>query len=363
MSSDDRTKMAEWFQAKPVFALMGEFSAGKSTLLNMLLAQPLIPTKVTATKLPVIWLSYGQDPHWHGFTTDGAAGPERSGLPDWDVLDSYSLVRIMLDSPLLRLCDVVDTPGISDPRIASGSLEPVAENVDFCLWCTPANQAWRQSEKGTWLSLPARLRDTSILTVTRADQLASAQDLTKVIRRLETDAGPVFGSVVPISSIKGAAAMQHDRVTNQDLWIESGADRLLQEIKKSIQVAQRAVQVRRDIRPSVSNRTIKGDDSSLVELISGMRQVLKDRDHGEGYNSENAIIKSKLEQFGDAMRHYADQGHAQACVLALCVSDQDLMDVSYQKALNQVEQEIEDFSESAWCRLDETRQIHIVRAK
>ena len=46
---------------KPRLALMGEFSAGKSTLSNMLLGGRALPVRVTATRLPPIWISYGPD--------------------------------------------------------------------------------------------------------------------------------------------------------------------------------------------------------------------------------------------------------------------------------------------------------------
>ena len=42
---------------KPRVALMGEFSAGKSTLTNVLLGQKSIPVRVTATSLPPVWIT------------------------------------------------------------------------------------------------------------------------------------------------------------------------------------------------------------------------------------------------------------------------------------------------------------------
>ena len=45
---------------KPRVALMGEFSAGKSTLSNLLLDGTPFPVRVTATRLPPVWTSYGE---------------------------------------------------------------------------------------------------------------------------------------------------------------------------------------------------------------------------------------------------------------------------------------------------------------
>ena len=46
---------------KPRIALMGEFSAGKSTLTNLLIGEDAIPMRVTATQLPPVWLAWGDE--------------------------------------------------------------------------------------------------------------------------------------------------------------------------------------------------------------------------------------------------------------------------------------------------------------
>ena len=46
---------------KPRIALMGEFSAGKSTLSNLLMGVRPLPEKVTATRLSPVWITYGTD--------------------------------------------------------------------------------------------------------------------------------------------------------------------------------------------------------------------------------------------------------------------------------------------------------------
>ena len=42
---------------RPRIALMGEFSAGKSTLSNLLVGGDVLPVQVTATQLPPVWIS------------------------------------------------------------------------------------------------------------------------------------------------------------------------------------------------------------------------------------------------------------------------------------------------------------------
>ena len=44
-------------EKRPLVALMGEFSAGKSTLSNLLIGKQALPVNVTATQLPPVWMS------------------------------------------------------------------------------------------------------------------------------------------------------------------------------------------------------------------------------------------------------------------------------------------------------------------
>ena len=66
-------QLAAWFARRPSFALMGEYSAGKSALLNALLGQSLLPTRVTATDLPAVWITHG----------DRTFSSTRRALPFW----------------------------------------------------------------------------------------------------------------------------------------------------------------------------------------------------------------------------------------------------------------------------------------
>nr|WP_300975939.1 dynamin family protein [Yoonia sp.] len=59
---------------KPRIALMGEFSAGKSTLSNLLLGARPLPEKVTATRLAPVWMSYGDTPAYR-VLVDGSTEP------------------------------------------------------------------------------------------------------------------------------------------------------------------------------------------------------------------------------------------------------------------------------------------------
>ncbi len=209
---------------KPRLALMGEFSAGKSTLSNLLLGADPLPVRVTATRLPPVWISYGEN---------GATREDLNGnMHPLDVtqletveLEQTRLIRLHLKSELLKLCDLIDMPGISDPNMESDVWRAVIDEADQVIWCTHATQAWRQSEAAVWESLPESFRDKSLLLLTRFDKILSQRDRDRVIARVNRETRGMFSGVFPIS-LTGALAAGEDRRA----WEQSGADAFVQRL-------------------------------------------------------------------------------------------------------------------------------------
>ncbi len=202
---------------KPRIAIMGEFSSGKSTLCNVLMgARPLLE-KVTATQLPPVWLSHGPDDAYT-MGLDGVAY-------DLDVADLVNVslettehVRIFMKSDILRYCDLIDMPGISDPSMSPEVWERMAHLADGVLWCTHATQAWRQSESGVWSTFPAEMRKNSLLLVTRFDKIINDNDKAKVLKRVVQEVDGLFADVYPVSLLKAMTAGD-----DESKWLESGA--------------------------------------------------------------------------------------------------------------------------------------------
>lgn len=202
---------------KPRIAIMGEFSSGKSTLCNVLMgARPLLE-KVTATQLPPVWLSYGPDDAYT-MGLDGVAY-------DLDVADLVNVslettehVRIFMKSDILRYCDLIDMPGISDPSMSPEVWERMAHLADGVLWCTHATQAWRQSESGVWSTFPVEMRNNSMLLITRFDKILGDNDKSKVLKRVTAEVDGLFSEVFPVSLLKAMTAGD-----DEAKWIDSGA--------------------------------------------------------------------------------------------------------------------------------------------
>lgn len=191
---------------KPRIALMGEFSAGKSTLTNLLIGADAIPMRVTATQLPPVWLSFGDDPPYR-IATDGTLhrlprGARLEGIP----VRETAFIRMFARAEVLELCDIIDTPGISDPNMDAEIWQRAVAKADGVLWLTHATQAWRQSEAAVWDSLPSELWSHSLLLLTRIDKLLTERDRARVLARVRKETEGLFRDVLPISVLQAIEA-------------------------------------------------------------------------------------------------------------------------------------------------------------
>ncbi len=216
-------RIEQWSRRKPVFALMGEFSAGKSTLMNFLLRKQALPTQVTATQLPPIWFSWGNRPAYIKRHDGSTQTIELDQLEQVGVNDAQ-FVRIFLEADILEAVDLIDTPGISDPKISTDVWQRAVGQANGVLWCTHSTQAWRETERATWVSLPERLQHKSLLLVTRADAL-NQKDRQKVLRRVNREAGHLFNRTILFSARD--AILARDKTGDAELWSRSGGGKMV----------------------------------------------------------------------------------------------------------------------------------------
>ncbi|MXQ09520.1 hypothetical protein GQ651_16865 [Alphaproteobacteria bacterium GH1-50] len=202
---------------KPRLCLMGEFSAGKSTLSNLLLGEAALPVNVTATQLPPIWISHGDEAPYRVDLDGEEYELDLERLTDVSVEDT-SHIRIFRDAPFLEHCDLIDMPGISDPNMDADVWQRVLPMADMIVWCTHATQAWRQSEAAVWNTIAPGLQARSLLLLTRMDKILSERDRARVVKRVGRETKGLFHGLFPISLTRAMAAGD-----DAGKWAESGA--------------------------------------------------------------------------------------------------------------------------------------------
>lgn len=214
---------------KPRIALMGEFSAGKSTLSNLLLGSRPLPEKVTATRLSPVWMAKGTDAPYR-IDTDGALElvslDHLVGIP----VEDTRVIRLFFESDILDVCDLIDFPGISDPNMSGDVVERMLEEIDAVLWCTHATQAWRQSESAMWARFPEAVKARSTLLITRYDKLTNEKDKARVLRRVMKETEGQFGGTFPISLTQALSAGE-----DEAKWEASGAEAFTEHLIATVQ--------------------------------------------------------------------------------------------------------------------------------
>lgn len=273
VSAAGMTRLEGWASRKPCIALMGEFSAGKTTLTNLLVGEDVLPTRVTATQLPPVWMSYGEPQAWY-VDTEGQrhdlSFDDLHGVP----VEGVRYIRLFCKGRILETIDLIDTPGISDPNIPKAVWEMAVGYVNAVIWCTHSTQAWRESERSAWESLPERLRENSVLLATRSDKLLPAER-ERVARRLRREAGDMFRSIIMFSAQDALRAASAEDAG--DLWSESGGEALLAALHE---VAHDIIETRKGMLSRYA--VIEGDGvlPSQPRNVRSIRPNRVDREDG-----------------------------------------------------------------------------------
>ena len=213
------------------FIVTGEFSSGKSTLTNLLVGEGLIPTSVLASELPPLLFRFGNKAQiaagWWAKTTLKAFGSV-----DFDAAMALDPDYIVVTSPnpFLQDVNVFDTPGTGDPLSDDKKMQHLTRSAEALIWCTNAVQAWRESERHMWSSLPAINRKHSILAITHTDLPAVKRNLDRVLTRVEKEAGDCFQAIVPVAAPTAMQAAPGGKIQDAIAWEESGGEALVAAI-------------------------------------------------------------------------------------------------------------------------------------
>jgi hypothetical protein len=203
-------------------ALCGEVNAGKSTLANLLAGIESLPTAIISHTLYPTLLYYSEQPEIWVVQENGKRERLRSSrsLP----LESVFRIEVGLPAPRLAAMQVLDLPGFVAFRSRSSFANLASHRIDAAIWCTVSTQAWKESERYAWSTLPPRLLARSLLVATHSD-LVREQDRPKLRNRLHEEVEASFTSIVLLSTLEAIAVMSSDRRSGP-VWAATGAEAL-----------------------------------------------------------------------------------------------------------------------------------------
>ncbi len=270
-------------------AVLGEFSAGKSTFVNALVGREVSPMGVLPTTASVHWLRFG-DPlarvlDARGAVTECAVG-DAAAVVRRRRREGVATERVEVTLPLPRLASVelIDTPGFNagdDEHERAGRAAMAL--ADLALWLFDARQAGKDSERGPLRS--ARAEALPVLGVLNKCDHLDAAGLAQVLAVLGDRARRARalrrGGVVARAALKAASEGAEDpswarferwlarEVTDRrDRWKRA---RVARRASRDILAARAALDGHAGRRGDASRRA-----RALLAELDGLRDALRD---------------------------------------------------------------------------------------
>ena len=335
-------------------ALMGEFSAGKSTLVNLLVEREVAPTQVTATQAPPLWLSHAVKPSAETVDAYGRRNPIPVEHCREVGSDEAVLVRLHVPAAGLLRHDVIDTPGLSDPLLAEDVLERTVRHADVALWCTSAMQAWRRSEHAAWTALPRRVRRRGLLVVTHADRLTE-RERRRVLTRLERETEGLFHDRVLVSATEAARARAQG-AGGAALWEESGGARLMAAIEGAVsdlEGERRGMLARYEVRvdaPPPRVRAAANVQPHRARVASAATSPLRLFDE-EAAALPAAPDAAAMRALAQRVTERAAEAGDRAAPWLRLLRAHDFEAIDPWRLMRQMRGEVADFADGEWCDL------------
>lgn len=195
--ANDRKK--PWLKGKKVIALIGEFSAGKTSIVNRILSQddptaPILPTNSKATTAIPTYISYG--PAFMSQFLDANGTLKNIKKDDFERVKKDVLNKVNVSSLLnyfvmsynnanLKGITILDTPGFSsnDPEDERRTCEVINE-ADILFWVFDVNQA---INKTSITIIKENIKDVPLFVVmNKCDQLSPNEQNAKENNLRET---------------------------------------------------------------------------------------------------------------------------------------------------------------------------------
>ena len=202
-----------------LLVIAGEFNSGKSSFINALLGERVLPEGVTPTTDRINLLRHG---------------PEITERP----LEAYLLERTH-PAELLRELNVVDTPGTNAViRRHEELTRDFVPRADLVLFVTSADRPFSESER----EFLERIREWGkkiVFIVNKIDILAGPAERSEVIAYVRDNAAALLGDTPQVFPVSARAAAQARLEGAAERWEESGFDAVEEYLLRTLDQEER----------------------------------------------------------------------------------------------------------------------------
>ena len=256
----------------PLIAVIGQFSSGKSTFLNALLGQDILPSGLTPVTAKAVRLKFAKMPLLSVKFINGSESLlASSDLTELNKLgEQVSGMTLYAPSEILKEINFIDTPGLNSLRDAdTKETKNTLKKVSGAIWLSLANNAAKASELESIKEILKANDLKAICLINQKDKL-SKEELESLLKHARQTYGELFEDIIAISSKQALLG-----ITNNDksLLEASNFNEALKAIKECF------------LDKSFKENFIKARAKKIVKLLTNEQEK-----HLEIYDNARFIL-------------------------------------------------------------------------
>ena len=186
----------------PLIAVIGQFSSGKSTFLNALLGQNILPSGLTPVTAKAVRLKFAKMPLLSVKFTNGSESLLASSeLTELNAMsEQIKSMTLYAPSEILKEVNFIDTPGLNSLRDAdTKETKNTLKKVCGVIWLSLANNAAKASELESVEEI-LKTNDLKALCFINQKDKLSKDELESLLKHARQTYGELFEDIIAISS-------------------------------------------------------------------------------------------------------------------------------------------------------------------
>ena len=267
----------------PLIAVIGQFSSGKSTFLNALLGQDILPSGLTPVTAKAVRLKFAKMPLLSVKFINGSESLlASSDLAELNKLgEQVSSMTLYAPSEILKEINFIDTPGLNSLRDAdTKETKNTLKKVSGAIWLSLANNAAKASELESIKEILKANDLKAICLINQKDKL-SEEELESLLKHARQTYGELFEDIIAISSKQALLGITND---DKSLLEASNFNEALKAIKECF------------LNKSFKENFIKARAKKIVKLLTNEQEK-----HLEIYDNARLILDEFSGSLGERL--------------------------------------------------------------
>lgn len=203
-SSTTLKNLTQSIQEPMKIAIIGQFSSGKSTFLNALLGQEILPSGITPITAKICHIVYGNDYALEIHYKNGNIATKplhyMSEVSE-DQNAKIAFYKLYAPLELLKSMSFLDTPGFnSQNQSDTDTTNAVLESVDGIIWLALIDNVGKQSEREIITTHIKRYASKSLCVLNQKDRLKNEDEIHTSLEYAKKAFSGLFEDIIAISA-------------------------------------------------------------------------------------------------------------------------------------------------------------------